>query len=152
MFGIFHSLLLLWGKCFVVKVCFRVGIIALGCQRTQNHESRGLHRSLDHSYKQGNVAFGRAIMIKCMEKLSNDKKKFSVYFLISCHSNFPSKSSVKRLKTCKTLVPNTLLHTRMIKELICVFFKRHGTKKNCHGLFSDIKSVKWNFKAIFTRS
>lgn len=57
------------------------------------------------------------------------KKNFSVCFLISCHSNFPSKSSVKRLKTCKMLVPNTLLHTRMIKELICVFFKRHGTKK-----------------------
>lgn len=48
------------------------------------------------------------------------KNFFSVCFLLSCHSNFPSKSSVKRLKTCKTLVPNTLLHTRMINELICV--------------------------------
>lgn len=45
------------------------------------------------------------------------------------------------------LVPNTLLHTRIIKEFICVcvFFKSWNNNKKGYGLFSDVKYIKWTY-------
>lgn len=72
------------------------------------------------------------------------KTIFSVYFLISCCSNFPSKSSVQRLKTCKILVPKTLLHTRMIKELICVGMEPKEKKRKKKVVICSQTSSIWN--------